>query len=80
MEQASWARMMAGQRAAADRGRDVEPPRSAEEALAAGLGLWSLRPDLFDAPKDSVRLREEALAREAWRRLHMRLGADREPR
>ena len=78
MDRELLTRMIAGHRAAAKRSdENAALPKSAAEALAAGLSLWSLNPGLFDEPKDAVRMREEAATREAWRRLRVRLAGRR---
>ncbi len=68
------ARFVAGQELAAReslrslRGARSNPAAQLEEALA----LRALRPALFAAPRDAVRLREDAAAGESWRRLRER--------
>ncbi len=68
-----------------NRGHELARRRSARarldvpvpaDALARGLDLWDLRPDLFCQPPDSVRKREEKQVRSSWARLRERLAPD----
>ncbi|GIW71637.1 MAG: hypothetical protein KatS3mg102_1179 [Planctomycetota bacterium] len=63
--------MIAGYEAAAARSRRERARRrlAPQASLAEALALWRIRPELFSAPKDAVRLRGEERARAAWARL-----------
>jgi hypothetical protein len=68
-------RMVAGFESAAREARRAEPaPGTPDEAFAAAVELWELRPELFTEPPDPIRERGVAEARGAWARLRALWG------
>jgi len=66
---AALRRMIAGHERAATVARENERLMKPEEALDAGLDLWSLCPEKFREAVDAVRAREIEETRAAWGKL-----------